>query len=455
MAQLIKVDGKLLVAGLHWLHPHAAVVSEKPQRESFLSRLGKPVGKKSNTGDEATLVKANKAAMAAGSTLNVWGYLTTMDKRTLGKIPRFAKIYSLAEMFSGLPDMPTCAILIAKIPGEEDQFAMCTAINGHPAPGEFDTVVPLAKIETTLLNWEDQLQSAVNKSPVLYGTWARCSQQITIERIAATSVGCRPMRSVGTDTAQAVRVVAILGLAGAAYYSYDEYQKSEAKKRAAQIAIQMAPENVYRKALGEQWAAQQWGSLERVRGLQRQVGRLPQEVEGFRINTSVECDVIQGICAFSYRKIDGRRSTFTQFRDGVRNRFVAKNYGQDGLTVQAELVAKDLPASPAPDVAVLAEESSTPFLFWPTVQEQLPTLVRGAMSSDFKTFPPALGINEAAVPQIVRSVGITISYPLWAEDEMPPAAGVFRSAINWKHMTVSTESEVTLTGELYASKKNM
>ena len=437
---------------MHWLHPQAGAVNEKPQKASIFSRLKKPVGQKQAAALEESLVKANKAAMAAGSTLNVWGYLTAFDKRSLGKVSSFAKVYSLAEMFSGIPDMPTCAILIAKIPGDDDQYAMCAAINGHPAPGEFETVVPGDKVASTLEDWDEQLRY-VTKSPVLYGTWARCTHNMTIERIAASAIACRPMRTVGTDTMQFVRVLVILGLAGAAYYSYDEYKKAEAKKRAAAMAIQMAPENVYRKALGEQWPTQQWADLTRVRALQRRVGQLPQDVGGFRMSTDVECDVIQGICTFSYRKMD-QRATFTTFRDAVKGRFAAKTYGQDGMTVQAELTVPDLPVSKVPDQASLAEESTMPFLFWPTVQEQLPTLVHGAMAGDYKTFPASLGINEAAVPVIIRSVGVTITYPLWAEDEMPPAAGVFKSAINWKKMTVTTKSEVTLTGEMYASKKN-
>lgn len=453
MALLIKVGGKNLVAGLNWLHPE---VKQAPTtKKSLFSKFAKPeaVQRKNSASVEKTLIKQSRAVMAAGSIMSVWGFLTASDKRGMGKLSGFAKAYSLAEMFSSLPELPVCAIFIAKVPNAEDLYVMCTAINGHPAPGAFDIVVTPDKIERTLQDWEEQLRSVSGRSPVLYGTWSKVANQLTVERVAQLAVACRPIRTVGADTRQFVAIFAVLGLGLSGYWFYEDYQKEQARKRAIAMQQQRLPAAVYAQALGEQWPTHPWGSLARVRSMLDKIGAVPQKVGGFKISTDVQCDVLASTCKFAYRK-EGD-ATFLSFKEAIGGRFVPTSFGQDGMTVEVLMTMTGLPESKPPNHIDLGFEETMPLHFWPVIQKLPATLVQGAMMGDYKLFPAGLAISEAAVPDVVRTVGVVVTFPLWARAEMPPSAGVFQNAINWKALTVgSANASVKLTGELYARKKN-
>jgi hypothetical protein len=118
------------------------------------------------------------------------------------------------------------------------------------------------------------------------------------------------------------------------------------------------------------------------------------------------------------------------------------------------MTVKNLPTSTPPNIDVLADEAQSPLLFWPLIQRLVPTQkVSGGLQADYKVFPQGLGINEAAVPTLIRSVGVTVTYPLWDLAQIPSAKGVFANAINWKTLTAGNGA-VTLAGEMYAKKTN-
>lgn len=452
MAQIIKVDGVLLLAGMHWLYPESERQTAK-KGTSFLSKFSKPA-----TGNgavsEAALVAAKKATHAAGSTRNAWGYLTASKKRALSKVPRFAKVYSLAELFSAQPNLPVCAILIAQIPGETD-FAMCTSINGHPAPGDFDVVVPASAVESTLRHWEKQLRLlGTTGEPALYGTWGAVAHSLTLEKLAQNAAAVPAVRAVGTDVRQLATVVVLAGASFLGYMAYEDYQLAQSAKNAQLLAQQQAPSVVYQKALDAQWSTQPWGSLGRARAVQQRVRQVREYVGGFKISTPVTCDIVSGTCTFSYKKDGDSSATFNDFIGDVHGQFVVTSFGQDGATVEVSMTLQDLPTAPVPSIDGLADEAQSPLLFWPLIQKLVPTQkVSGTLTKEYNVFPQNLGINEAAVPMIVRSTGVTVTYPLWDLVEIPAAGGVFANAINWKTLTAGGGA-VTLAGEMYAKKTN-
>lgn len=452
MAQIIKVDGVLLLAGMHWLYPESEKHGAKTNT-SLLSRLVKP-NKGKGAVTESTLIASKKATHAAGSTHNAWGYLTASEKRALSKVPRFAKVYSLAELFSAQPNLPVCAILIAQIPGETD-FAMCTSINGHPAPGDFDVVVPASAVESTLQHWEKQLRLlGATGEPALYGTWGAVAHKLTLEQLALNAAAVPAVRAVGIDVRQLAIVVVVAGACVGSYMAWEDYKLAQSVKNAQALAQQQAPSVVYQKALDSQWATQPWGSLSRARAMQHRVRQLREYVGGFRISTPVTCDIVSGICTFSYKKENDTSATFNDFIADVRGQFEVTSFGQDGQTVEARMVLQDLPTVAVPGLSGLANEEQSPLLFWPLIQKLVPTQkVSGSLDKSYKVFPQNLGINEAAVPMVVRSVGVTVTYPLWDLVVIPAAGGVFTDAINWKTLTAAGGA-VTLAGEMYAKKSN-
>lgn len=452
MAQIIKVDGVLLLAGMHWLYPESERQTAK-KSTSFMSKFSRPTNGNGAV-SESELIAAKKARHAAGSTRNAWGYLTAMEKRALGKVPRFAKVYSLAELFSAQQNLPVCAILIAKIPGET-AYAMCTSINGHPAPGDFDVVVPADAVDSTLKNWENQLRLlGATGAPALYGTWAGVSHNLTLEKLALNVAAVPTVRAVGTDVRQLAIVVVVAGASVLGYMAWEDYQLAESAKNAQVLAQQQAPSVVYQKALEAQWSAQPWGSLDRARAVQQRVRQVREYVGGFKISTPVTCDIVSGTCTFSYKKSGDSAATFNEFIADVRSQFVVTSFGQDGATVEVSMTLHDLPDATVPRIDGLANETESPLLFWPLIQKLVPTQkVSGTLTKEYKAFPANLGINEAAVPMIVRSTGVTVTYPLWDLVEIPAAGGVFANAINWKTLTVGSGA-VTLAGEMYAKKTN-
>jgi len=452
MAQIIKVDGVLLLAGMHWLYPESEKQSAK-KNTSFLSKFTKPA-KGNGAVSESALISAKKATHAAGSTRNAWGYLTASEKRALSKAPRFAKVYSLAELFSAQPNLPVCAILIAQIPGETE-FAMCTAINGHPAPGDFDVVVPAAAVESTLQHWEKQLRLlGTTGEPALYGTWGAVSHSLTLEKLALNAAAVSAVRAVGTDKRQLATVGVVVGACVLGYTYWEDYERAQSAKNAQALAQQQAPSVVYQKALDSQWSTQPWGSLGRARAVQQRVRQVREYVGGFKISTPVTCDVVAGTCTFSYKKEADSAATFNDFIADVRKQFEVTSFGQDGQTVEVSMTLQELPAVAVPSLDGLADETQSPLLFWPLIQKLVPTQkVSGTLTKEYKVFPQNLGINEAAVPMIVRSVGVTVTYPLWDLVEVPAAGGVFANAINWKTLTAGSGA-VTLAGEMYAKKTN-
>jgi len=452
MAQIIKVDGVLLLAGMHWLYPESEKQSAK-KNTSFLSKFTKPA-KGNGAVSESALISAKKATHAAGSTRNAWGYLTASEKRALSKAPRFAKVYSLAELFSAQPNLPVCAILIAQIPGETD-FAMCTSINGHSAPGDFDVVVPAAAVESTLQHWEKQLRLlGTTGEPALYGTWGAVSHSLTLEKLALNAAAVPAVRAVGTDVRQLATVGVVAGACVLGYIAWEDHERAQSAKNAQALAQQQAPSVVYQKALDSQWSTQPWGSLGRARAVQQRVRQVREYVGGFKISTPVTCDVVAGICTFSYKKEADSAATFNDFIADVRKQFQITSFGQDGQTVEVSMTLQELPAAAVPSLDGLADETQSPLLFWPLIQKLVPTQkVSGTLTKEYKVFPQNLGINEAAVPMIVRSVGVTVTYPLWDLVEVPAAGGVFANAINWKTLTAGSGA-VTLAGEMYAKKTN-
>lgn len=451
MAQIINVGGKLLVAGMHWLDPES-VKSPAKVGPAFLSKFLKPkAGTTSIT--EGTLVASKKATFAAGTTRNAWGYLTAADKGAMRKVPRFGKVYALAEMFSAMPDLAVCSILIAEVPGEQ-AFVMCTSINGHPAPGDFDVVVSASEVEQTLLKWDKELRAVTTSAPSLYGTWSGVAHALSLDKLTLTAAAIRPVRAVGTDMRQAAALAAVAGGSVVAYMAYEDYQRAEAAKHAQVIAQQQAPAVVYQKALDAQWPTQPWGSLTRVRALQQHVRQVREYVGGFKISTPVTCEVLTGVCKFSYKKDGDSPATFLDFRADIRGQFVPTSFGQDGATVEVSMTVEGLPAGTAPALDGLANETESPLLFWPLIQKLVPTQkVSGTLTGDYKAFPQGLSINEAAVPVLVRSVGVSVTYPLWDLVQIPSATGVFANAINWKTLTAGAGA-VTLAGEMYAKKTN-
>lgn len=451
MAQLINVGGKLLVAGMHWLDPESVKASPKTG-QAFLSNFIKP---KANPVaiTERALVASKKATFAAGSTRNAWGYLTASEKGAMRKLPRFGKVYSLAEMFSAMPDLAVCSILIAQIPGEQD-FVMCTSINGHPAPGHFDIVVPANQVEHTLSKWNAELRAVTTSAPALYGTWAGAGHNLTLDKLTLTAAAIRPVRAVGTDMRQVAALVGVAGGSVVAYMAWEDHQRAQAIKNAQVIAQQQAPAIVYQKALDAQWPTQPWGSLTRVRALQQHVRQVREYVGGFKVSTPVICEVLTGVCRFSYKKDGNSPATFLDFQSDIRGQFVPTSFGQDGATVEVSMAVEGLPAATAPALDGLANETESPLLFWPLIQRLVPTQkVSATLTGDYKAFPQGLAINEAAVPVLVRSVGVSVTYPLWDLVQIPSAPGVFANAINWKTLTAGA-GVVTLAGEMYAKKAN-
>lgn len=452
MAQIMNVGGKILLAGMHWIDPESVKPNAQPG-SSFLPKFSKPKNTAAAAITESALVATKKATFAAGSTRNAWGYLTAFEKRTMRKVPRFAKVYSLAEMFSAVPDLAVCSILIAQIPGT-DEFAMCTSINGHPAPGDFDAIVPASQVEQTLRGWDSQLRAVTTSAPALYGTWAGVTHNLPLEKLTQTAAAVRPIRAVGMDTRQVAVLAVLVGGSVVAYMAWDDHKHAENIKNAQAKARQNNPAAVYKKALDEQWRAQPWGSLARVRALQRQVRNVREYVGGFKISTPVVCDVLTGVCKFSYKKDGESPATFVDFRDDIEGQFVPTSFGQDGATVEVSMTVKDLPTATAPPIDRLADEAQSPLLFWPLIQKLVPSQkVSGALQTNYTVFPSSLGINESAVPVVVRSVGVTVTYPLWDLVLIPSAGGVFANAINWKTLTAGAGA-VTLAGELYAKKTN-
>ena len=452
MAQIINVGGKKLLAGMHWLDPES--VKPGPQQgPAFLSKFIKPKGAAGAPITERGLVAAKKASFAAGSTRNAWGYLSAFEKRAMSKVSRFEKAYSLAEMFSAVPGLAVCSILIAQIPGE-DQYAMCTSINGHPAPGDFDVVVHASEVEKTLLSWNKQLSAVTTSAPATYGTWTGVTNNLTLDKLTSTAAAVQPVRSAGVDVRQVVVLAVVVGASVAAYMVWEDHKREQSIKEAQARARQLAPAVVYQKALNEQWAAQPWGNLARVRTLQQRVRKVREYVGGFKISTPVTCQILTGVCTFSYKKEGDSAATFQDFIDDIHGEFVPTSFGQDGKTVEVSMTVKNLPASAPPNIDVLADEAQSPLLFWPLIQRLVPTQkVSGGLQADYKVFPQGLGINEAAVPTLIRSVGVTVTYPLWDLAQIPSAKGVFANAINWKTLTAGNGA-VTLAGEMYAKKTN-
>lgn len=452
MTMLINVAGKKLVAGMRWIHPGGgAVLPGKAGRASKAS--SRASGQRAAAAArEKQLAKEHRAVYAAGSALGTWGYLSAFDVKQLGSLSMMAKLYSVAEMFSLVPDLPVTAILVTGIPGTDD-FVMCTAVKGHPAPGDFDVVVNRREVVPTLQRWFDQLKSASGSEGVVYGTWESARHRISLEELVAASPAATPLRKIGAEQGAVRNLMVVAAIGAAGYLGYDEWERYQAVQ-AAQSAPRANPEQIYQKALQEQWPAQSWSGVARVRAMLERVSAIPRDVGGFRLSTDVTCDLAEAKCVFQYKRIDGVDGTFDTFRKAAHGAFVPVSFGQDGSTVEVMLLA-DLPTTKVPDIAGLGKEEESPFLYWPTIQEQLPSLVKGTMQSDFKTFPQAVPISEASVPTIVRSVGVTLAFPLWAANEMPPRTGVFENSINWKRVTVNPVStEVNLTGEMYATKVN-
>ncbi|MBY0239121.1 MAG: hypothetical protein K2X55_07390 [Burkholderiaceae bacterium] len=452
MAQIINVGGKNLLAGMHWLDPES-VKSNIQQVPAFLSKFVKPKNSAAGPITERALVAAKKASFAAGATRNAWGYLTAFENRAMRKVSRFDKVYSLAEMFSAVPDLAVCSILIAQIPGEEE-YAMCTSINGHPAPGDFDVVVPKSEVEKTLLSWDSQLRAVTTSDPALYGTWTGVTHSLTLEKLTLTAAAVRPVRSVATDKRQ----IAVLGLVvGGTVVGYLAWQDHKQEQSIIEKQIrdrQQDAASVYQRALDAQWPAQPWGSMARVRALQQHVRTVREYVGGFKISSSVTCEVLTGACKFSYKKDGDSAATFQDFIDDIEGQFVPTSFGQDGKTVEVSMTVKGLPASSPPRMDLLVDESQSPLLFWPLIQKLVPTQkVSGGLQTDYKVFPQGLSINEAAVPILIRSVGVTVTYPLWDLVQIPSAKGVFANAISWRTLTVGN-GVVTLAGDMYAKKAN-
>lgn len=448
MAQIINVGGKLLLAGMHWLDPES-VRPNRPSKAPYLSKLVKPKTGTTRAITESVLVATTKAAVAAGTTRNAWGYLGAPEKRAMRKVPRFTKVYSAAEMFSAMPDLAVCSILIAQVPGEQ-AFVMCTSINGHPAPGEFDVVVPASLVEQTLSSWDGQLRAVTTSVPTLYGTWTGVKHSLTLEKLTLTAAAVRPVRAVGTDMRQVAALAAVIGGSAFGYKAWEDYQRAQAAKNAQALAQQQTPAVVYQKALDEQWSSQPWGSLERVRALQQQVRTVREYVGGFKISTPVTCEVLNGVCTFSYKKSDESPVTFRDFKEDIQGQFVVTSFGQDGKTVVVSMTATGLPDGTPPAVDGLGAEIDTPLLFWEPIQLLSPTKkVSGSFMGDYKTFPQGLAINEAAVPALVRSVGITVTYPLWDLTTIPSSKGTYARAVSWKTL-ISENGAVTLAGEMYA-----
>lgn len=452
MAQIINVGGKKLLAGMHWLDPES-VKPNAQQRPAFLSKFIKAKSKAGGQITESALVAAKKASFAAGATRNAWGYLNAFEKRAMRTVSRFEKAYSLAEMFSAVPGLAVCSILIAQIPGV-DEYAMCTSINGHPAPGDFDVVVPTSEVENTLARWDSQLSAVTTSEPALYGTWPGVTNNLTLEKLTSTAAAVRPVRSVGMDARQVAVLAVVAGSSVVGYMVWQDHKREQSIKEAQARARQQAPAVVYQKALNEQWPTQPWGNLARVRALQQHVRKVREYVGGFKISTPVTCQILTGVCTFSYKKDGDSAATFQDFIDDIEGQFVPTSFGQDGKTVEVSMTVKNLPASAPPRIDLLADESQSPLLFWPLIQRLVPTQkVSGNQQVDYKVFPQGLGINEAAVPTLIRSSGVTVTYPLWDLVQIPSAKGVFANAINWKTLTAGNGA-VTLAGEMYAKKSN-
>lgn len=448
MITLLKIDGKYLVSGLEWrpLEASSSVADdEAAEKKSF--RLYK------DPASEEAFVKRNRAVMlACGQSTHLRGFLTKEGLKDVGKTPMFAKLYSVAEVFSGVPSLPKCAVLVAPLLDNPDYFVLSVAIGGEPAPDpRFDTVVRREEVAATLESWKFELTDSLSLMPVLYGVWSE-ARELTLSEMLETSVHNRPMRRIGADLRVVAPVMIAVIALGGAFYANKVYQQQKAAKIARANALKNDPVRKYTAALVTEWPTIVWNSTPRVRELVQKAAALPLSVGGFSLDGDVACDIVAASCKLKYKRNSG---TFLTFESAAGSAIKVTEYGQDGKTITASIdLAISAPTgAPTSDWSALPLEPRIPLEFWPPIHVLPQKLVAGTLSTDYKLFPAVPEATGIALPHSVRSVSVTFDYPVWAASTMPIDTDAYRKMVNWKTATINVATaHVTLKGEMYAQK---
>jgi hypothetical protein len=462
MAHLHKVGSRLIVSGLAWTHPGTALqtilqaqkVAGKPQKKA---QLPSDTSRGYAAAVEKLLIKGFGAAFIAGTASDsVIGFLTKREAKSLGQVPPFSKIYSLAEVFCGVPNLPRCAILAVPVEIPADHYAMCVVIDGRPAPDTtYDTVVPQSAVSDLIETWKFALSQVLGVEPTVYGQMPG-ARDMSMPKLLADSFGYSPMRRTATDMSVLAPIIAVLVVAIGAGAGWQYYKKEKARKAAIARQQKLDPIRLYAQALDAQWPALRWGSATRVRSILSQVSRLPLDVGGFSLSDSVTCDVPTGACQLTYKRKDG---TYVLFKNASKGLFENVTYGQAGDTVQAAITIKNAAEASPPPLTGLPPESSISYAFWPEVQQYSPGQVSGTLSPTFVLYPTMSGISETSLPKVIRSTEVSMTVPFWAFQEMPPESAIFSSAVSWTTITIPFSakgtSTITMKGNLYATKGDL
>jgi hypothetical protein len=481
-------EGTLLVAGVEWVRTD--LNAEESVKKAGTSLFGLNIGGNSGGGDvEKTLAKQYKAAMIAGG-LPVLGFITDEDKKDLGKLPFMAKTYALAEVFANMQELPDCAIFVSPLPEDPNYFVLVVAVNGMPSPQghEHDRVVPADEVGEMVESWKYNLSNDLGKDAVVFGTHPN-ARSLTISEMLARAPGITPMRRVANDskTLQVLIVAAVV--VGGSYYGYQRYHAYQQKKAAEEQAKRLDPIKQYHDALAAQYPAIPWGSRTRTMALIKAALDQPLELGGFVFDKQLICQVPTGTCVGTYKRVNG--GTFTAFATEAQTykHFTSILYSKDGKTVDVTLQFDNLPAmGPPPDMALLPKEPPTfgpdstttgpMFDFWNAIQS-LPTRekLEAKLEPVGVVWPPIPGLNETAVPKLIKIKTFSLTGALWKYSEMPvyndPSRSpevsaryrdLFNTPVNYKKVTFSwpsTDSQasqgsamITLEGDLYVRKEN-
>lgn len=442
-----------MVSGLTWFRPDLEILN--------INVSIPKTGQLSDQKIEEILVKKKQAALIAGDpkSHSVRAFISKNDLRELKKSKRlgqFEKIYSVAELFAESIDREACGIFIEAVDYPKNHCIIVATINGQPLVGNFDRCIPQAEVSNIITAWIDELKSITGSSPVLYGGW-RGAQDLSIEKMLATSPAIRPLRKPMANKELLGLVIIALCIGLVAYIGYGQYVRIKAAKEAKIRAAKEDPIRKYTDQLNSDWTNLQWNGLDRVHSIEDKLLDTKLTLGGFALASEVKCDIQTATCVYRYERKVG---TFESFKEAAGNEFDTLKFSQDGQAVEVVSSIKNLPVNTAPDRTLLVSEKNLFETFWPEVQKY-GDLVSATLTPDFHLYPvPAAPVNEVLIPDAVRVTPVTLEFPLFdsvGAREMPPRTSFFINSVNWKELIFTPKlegkSSIKIIGEVYVSKK--
>jgi len=409
---------------------------------------GKDVGKE--TRRRAKTLKAAKIHAYEGGS-NLRGFL--LGK---GRVKTTRKTYSAAALVANhfSPDSGPVVFIDTVQVGNEQKIVFIGVYKGKPLRGNDEVLEAhdLDRVESLIHDFMSQIQ--VEGGPILYGSYAGATP-LSWEDLLKNPPPAMSDPPAGAEMLLPVLVISLL--AGGGYFGWSYYKKEKARKAA--IAKKVDPNAFYKQQLQSVVGSIAWAGREDMQLALAAAQKLESNFAGFKIGSSIECDLPAGRCKTSYTRSNG--GVYENFAKATGAAGFSKiAYGQDGKSVSVEFLFRPngTPSASRPPADFqgpsMVREADYSFALWNHAQKLERVGVRMIAPQSFSlvgTIAP--GTTETNVDVLVRSYPVTFSAPLYfGVDHIPVLNG-----LKWDSLVISGldgKFDVTVKGLIYVRKQN-